>query len=149
MFAQDSTLDGLDIPRTCFRSFAIRAIIGGAVIFTVIFLSAVFIFGSIYRALAALRGDEVIIESVILPSDASQPLSIVAVNLSSNEVIIVGAESGCGCIEFGGLPAKVPPRGSCVIYARNEPEFKRTVASKAVIYTTSRTNPRMVAIVPP
>ena len=152
MSAQESTPDGSAIPGLSFRGFAIRAIIGGVVIFAAMCLGAVCFFGSVNRALAALHGDEVIIEAVLLPDDnpsAPQRLSIVAASLSNNELTILGAESGCGCIEFVGLPAKIPPRGRCVIHTKEEPEHKRTAASNVVIYTTSRVNPQIVAQVPP
>lgn len=152
MFTEEYTPDDSASPGQPFRGFVIRAIIGGVVIFVGISLGAVCFFGSINRALAALHGDEVIIEAVLRPDDnpsAPQPLSIVVANLSSNELTILGAESDCDCTTLSGLPVKIAPRGHCVIYSINKPGHERSDASKAIIYTSSKVNPRIVAVVPP
>jgi hypothetical protein len=127
-------------------------VVGGILILLIICFSAVWRFGSINGAIGALQGDELIIEAILLPGEegpASAPVSIVAASLSGEELTLLGAESGCGCVTFEGLPAKIPPRGRSVIRAKSVPGKNRGVASRVVIYTTSRVNPRIAALVPP
>lgn len=152
MFTHDYSHDDCAIPGLSFRGFVIRAIIGGVVILGAISLGAVWFFGSINCAVAALHGHEVIIEEVLPSPDnpsAPQSLSIVAVNLSSNEVSLLGAEASCSCIYFNGIPATIPPRGRCVIEAKEKLDSSRTVASKVVIWTSSHVDPQVMTFVPP
>lgn len=138
--------------KTLWHVVPLRAIVVGGALMAGVSFAAFCYFGSARRALAALGGEDVIIESISHPdTDATgvRTLSIVVSSLSNESTTILGAESGCGCIAFRDLPVTIPPLGQQKVQAAHESQVNGSASSKVILYTTSKVNPRLVAIVPP
>ena len=106
-----------------FRSFALRCLLTGLLLFIFCLLGAIWQFGSLRVAVAYVSGDKF----VVLPKVAelgecdagTRPIAkFSAINLTSKVVSIVGSEEGCSCLNIEHLPIDLGPHESRVISVR-------------------------------
>lgn len=147
MSTQPHSFGGPSVRRLRLSASVIRSTAAGVLLFAGGVVGATWLIGSLDRTFAVIRGDEIIVEAIRWSdegSPAAQRLSIVVANLAGEGQVILGATPDCPCLEFDGLPMKLPPRSRCVVHATPRNGSRESPVTKVILYTTSSVNPRVV-----